>query len=51
MKHTKAQPRFELDLKFGHGTVFEHTIYHQYQIRLIEQQTPFLNKCKQILNT
>ena len=39
-----------LDLKFGHGTTFEHMIYHQYQIRLTEQQIPFINKCKQVLN-
>lgn len=39
-----------LNLKFGHGTVFEYMIYHQYQIRLTEQQTPFLNKCKKVLN-
>jgi len=39
-----------LNLKWGHGTVFEHTIYHQYQIRRSSQQKPFIQKCKEILN-
>lgn len=35
--------------KFGHGTIYEKLIYHQFEIRKIEQQRPFIDKCKDIL--
>lgn len=38
------------NMRFGHGTVFENMIYHQYQIRLGgDIQTQFIEKCKLIL--
>jgi len=40
-----------LNLKLGHGTVFEHVIYHQFQIRKTQQHDSFIQKCKEILNT
>ena len=39
-----------LNLKFGHGTIFEDSIYHQYEIRKSTQQEPFIQKCKEVLN-
>lgn len=36
--------------KFGHGTIFNNLIYHQYQIRMKTQQQCFINKCKEILS-
>lgn len=39
-----------INKKFGHGTVYEGLIYHQYQIRMAHQQQCFIDKCKQILS-
>jgi hypothetical protein len=36
--------------KFGHGTVYENLIYHQFEIRKSEQHVSFINKCKSLLN-
>lgn len=38
------------DTKFGHGTVYEEKIYHQFEIRKFPQRENFINKCKQVLN-
>lgn len=38
------------NMRFGHGTIFENMIYHQYQIRFGgDYQTQFINKCKLVL--
>jgi len=36
--------------KFGHGTIYEGLIYHQFEIRRPEQHLPFIDKCKEVLN-
>jgi hypothetical protein len=36
--------------KFGHGTVYEGKIYHQFEIRKREQHENFIKKCNEILN-
>jgi len=36
--------------KFGHGTVYENLIYDQYEIRKPQYSTPFIKKCKEIIN-
>lgn len=36
--------------KFGHGTVYEQKIYHQFEIRKQEQHDNFIKKCQYILN-
>lgn len=36
--------------KFGHGTIYEGKIYHQFEIRKLEQHKSFINKCNQVLN-
>lgn len=35
--------------KFGHGTIFENMIYHQYECRYEKYQKSFVDKCKSIL--
>jgi hypothetical protein len=35
--------------KFGHGTIYENNIYHQFEIRNLEQHERFIQKCNQIL--
>lgn len=39
-----------LQQQFGHGTVFENMIYHQFEIRKQEQHDSFINKCKYVLS-
>jgi hypothetical protein len=36
--------------KFGPGSTYENKIYHQFQIRNINQQQKFISKCKEVLN-
>ena len=36
--------------KFGHGTISEGKIYHQFEIRKLQQHESFINKCNQVLN-
>ena len=36
--------------KFGHGTIYEGKIYHQFEIRKLQQHESFINKCNQVLN-
>jgi len=36
--------------KFGHGTIYDNMIYHQFEIRSESQHDGFINKCKTILN-
>ena len=36
--------------KFGHGTVYEQKVYHQFEIRKQEQHDSFINKCKEVIN-
>lgn len=38
-----------INKKFGHGTVFENVIYHQFEIRKTEQQFDYIEKCKWVL--
>jgi len=35
--------------RFGHPTVFENMIYHQYESRVELYQEMFINKCHQLL--
>jgi hypothetical protein len=35
--------------KFGHGTVYEQKVYHQFEIRKQEQHDSFIKKCKLVL--
>ena len=35
--------------KFGHGTVYEQKVYHQFEIRKLEQHDSFIKKCKLVL--
>jgi len=39
-----------LQQKFGHGTIFENMIYHQFEIRNPNQHDLFIKKCKDIIN-
>ena len=43
-------PMIPRNTHFGHGTIFKNIIYHQYEGRFPENQTGFINKCKQILD-
>ena len=36
--------------KFGHGTIFKNLIYHQYEVRMQNQQQQFIDKCKEVIN-
>lgn len=36
---------------FGHGTVYEELIYHQFEIRCESNHLSFINKCKEILRS
>ena len=36
--------------KFGHGTVYEQKVYHQFEIRMKNQQQQFIDKCKEVIN-
>lgn len=36
-------------LKFGHGTIYENMIYHQFEIRNKFQHAGFIEKCKEVL--
>lgn len=35
--------------KFGHGTIYEQKVYHQFEIRKQEQHDSFIKKCKLVL--
>jgi hypothetical protein len=37
------------NIRFGHGTVYENMIYHQYESRIEQYQHAFIKKCKSIL--
>lgn len=39
-----------LNKKFGHGTIFDNKIYHQFEIRDTSQQMNFINKCNNVIN-
>lgn len=38
-------------LKFGHETIYENIIYHQFEIRNRTQHATFIEKCKSIINS
>ena len=37
------------NMRFGHSTIFENMIYHQYESRVELYQEMFINKCHQLL--
>lgn len=45
----KCWPLAVRNMHFGHGTIYENMIYHQYHGRLSEYQKLFMDKCKSVL--
>jgi hypothetical protein len=39
------------NLRYGHGTIYENMIYHQFQIRFENQQELFTKKCQELLRS
>lgn len=47
----KFWPIAPRDMHFGHGTVYENMIYHQYHGRREEHQIIFMDKCRSVLSS